>query len=217
VTPNIASGTFVPLMMPIWTAKTRRHLLGGIKPSPTDTRPLVFLPYLAVVHQNSCHQSTKKRPSGWEKKDQSYSGVHIYQDWTASTKASAARESRLPDQLWALSWASVSLISSLYTVVLVVVNIWCMSRDPCQSQNQRARCRQQALAQRHQCKALQALQRREADFLLAVEQEKVRLGNPCKSVCLVLKEYNKNAPPGYVWVSACLFGERGFLTPVLQT
>jgi hypothetical protein len=54
----------------------------------------------------------RREQAAGRNKDQSYSGVHFYQDWTASTKAGAARESRLPDQLWALSLASVSIISS---------------------------------------------------------------------------------------------------------
>ncbi len=48
--------------------------------------------------------------TGWENKDQSYSAAHAHfcQDWAALTKGSTARDCRLPDQLWALLWASIS-------------------------------------------------------------------------------------------------------------
>ena len=48
-------------------------------------------------------------PAAGKMKTKAYSGSHFPRILTAATKGDAARESTLPDQLWALSWASVSL------------------------------------------------------------------------------------------------------------
>ena len=51
-------------------------------------------------------------PAAGKMKAKAYSGSHFPRILTAATKGDAARESTLPDQLWALSWASVSFFCS---------------------------------------------------------------------------------------------------------
>ena len=146
-----------------------------------------------------------------EIKTEAYSGVHFYQDWTASTKAGAARESRLPDQLWALSWASVSLFSSFYAAILVGCQVGWMARDPRRIHRQRARRHQQTPARRQQTLARRAVRQRDGDFLRAADRVRVQSGRPRQSVRQHIRRCNAGA--GTCYVSASLFGEPGYPDP----